>query len=56
VNEPRASITERYPSKKTFLDRVRGAGEKLIRDRYLLAEDLPAIMERAGRHWDLLAK
>ncbi len=56
AHDPRASITERYPSKKTFLDRVRDAGEKLIRDRYLLAEDLPDVMERAGRHWDLLAK
>jgi hypothetical protein len=56
ANDPRASITERYPSKRAFLDRVHDAGEKLVRDRYLLAEDLAAVMERAGRHWDLLAK
>ncbi|HUL80672.1 MAG TPA: alpha/beta hydrolase domain-containing protein [Gammaproteobacteria bacterium] len=56
TKDPRASIAERYASKQAYLDRVRAAGEKLVGDRYLLAEDLPAVLERAAQHWDLLTK
>jgi hypothetical protein len=28
------------------------AAIRLIEDRYLLSEDLPRILEAAGRHWD----
>jgi hypothetical protein len=31
------------------------AGLKLVADRYLLNEDFPAVVTRAGDHWDLLA-
>jgi hypothetical protein len=34
---------------------VRAAGDKLVAERYLLAEDLPGVLERAAKHWDLLA-
>jgi hypothetical protein len=34
---------------------VRAAADKLVVDRYLLAEDLPAVLERADKHWDLRA-
>ena len=55
AKDPRAAIAERYPSKQAYLDRVRAAGDKLVADRYLLAEDLPAVLERADKHWDLRA-
>jgi hypothetical protein len=56
TKDPRPAIDERYASKAEYLDKVRAAGEKLVADRFLLAEDLPVVLERAGRHWDLLAR
>ncbi len=52
--DPRPSIEERYSSREDFLSRIDMAGQELIRQRYLLEADLPAILERAGEHWDLL--
>jgi hypothetical protein len=33
---------------------VHAAADHLVAQRYLLAEDLPVVIERAGNHWDLL--
>jgi len=55
AHDPRAAIAERYASKREYLDRVRAAADKLIAERYLLAEDLPAVLDRADKHWDLRA-
>ena len=54
VKDPRAAIAERYASKQAYLDKIRAAADKLVADRFLLAADLPAVLDRAGRHWDLL--
>ena len=54
ANDPRAAIVERYASKQAYLDKVRAAADKLVAQRYLLAEDLPAVLDRADKHWDLL--
>jgi hypothetical protein len=56
VKDPRTAIAERYASKQDYLDKVRAAADKLVAERYLLAEDVPQVVERAGRHWDLLTK
>ena len=55
TNDPRPSIEERYASREGFLARVEAAGRELIDQRYLLADDLSAVVERAAQHWDLLA-
>ena len=52
TGDPRPSIAERYPSRAAYLERVREATRKLIAARYVLAEDLEAIIDRAGRLWD----
>lgn len=54
TNDPRPSIEERYASREDFLARVEAAGRELIDQRYLLEEDLSAVLERAVQHWDLL--
>jgi len=54
TKDPRASIAERYASRDIYLQLVQKAGMKLVTDRYLLNEDLPALVKRAGDHWDLL--
>jgi hypothetical protein len=50
--DPRRSIAERYPSREHYLGLVAEAAIDLIEERYLLAEDLPRILESAARHWD----
>ena len=52
TGDPRLSIAERYASKVAYLERVREATRKLIAERYALAEDLEAVLDRAGRLWD----
>ena len=54
ANDPRRSIEERYASRDDYLARVETAGQELISQRYLRAEDLAPILERAAQHWDLL--
>ena len=54
AGDPRPSIEERYGSRDEFMEKVEAVGHTLVGDRYLLADDLPAILDRAGRHWDLL--
>jgi hypothetical protein len=53
--DPRPSIAERYPSREHYLGLVAEAAMRLIAERYLLAEDLPRILESAARHWDYRA-
>ncbi len=48
----RASIAERYASKAAYLEHVREKTRGLIAKRHVLAEDLDAIVERAGKRWD----
>jgi len=52
--DPRLSIAERYHSRAAYLDQVRDAAQKLAAARHVLAEDIDAIIERAGRQWDFL--
>ena len=50
--DPRRSIEERYRRRDDYLTRIRTAADGLVKGGYLLAEDLGAVVERAGRHWD----
>jgi hypothetical protein len=52
TGDPRRSIQERYPSRAAYLEKVRAAALALVAARHVLAEDLDAIVERAGRVWD----
>ena len=52
--DPRPSIEERYTTREDYLRQVREAAEKLVGERYLLAEDLSSIVTRAAAHWDFL--
>ena len=35
---------------------VQEAGASLVKDGYLLADDLLSVVKRAGEHWDLLMR
>ena len=52
--DPRPSIEERYRGRGDYLDRVRRAAEAMVGERHLLAEDVAAAVERAGRLWDFV--
>jgi hypothetical protein len=50
--DPRKAIDERYTSKDNYLARVRAAAETLVRDRYLLEEDIERVLAVAAQKWD----
>jgi hypothetical protein len=52
--DPRPSIAERYSGRADYLKRIEASARQLAGERYVLQSDINAIVERAGRHWDLL--
>ncbi|MGE3520016.1 MAG: alpha/beta hydrolase domain-containing protein [Vicinamibacterales bacterium] len=54
TKDPRQSIEELYAGRADYLKKVQAAGEKLAKERYILAEDVQAIVEEAGKQWDFL--
>jgi len=54
--DPRASIEERYGSRAAYLERAREAANELVAQRHMLAEDVDAVVERAGRLWDFIVR
>jgi hypothetical protein len=53
LKDPRPSIEERYPSREQYVALVQDVASALVRDRYVLPEDLPKLVEHAGEHYDL---
>jgi hypothetical protein len=49
--DPRPSIEERYASQAEYMGKFEQAAKKLIEQRFLLQEDLPAILERGRLEW-----
>ncbi|HEY7910760.1 MAG TPA: alpha/beta hydrolase domain-containing protein [Blastocatellia bacterium] len=56
ARDGRPSIEERYASRGEYLGAVSEATIKLIKEGFLLAEDMPALVTRAGAHWDWAIK
>jgi hypothetical protein len=54
--DPRLSIQERYQSRDQYLTLVREAAGRLVKEGYLLADDVAAIVNRSGEHWDVLTR
>ena len=53
--DPRPSIAERYSSRSDYLARVRDAAQALVKDGYLLEEDVETSMAFARRLWEAWA-
>lgn len=53
--DPRPSVGERYASREQYMGKFGEAAMKLVRDRFLLREDLPAALERGEREWKEIA-
>jgi hypothetical protein len=54
ANDPRRSVAERYPTLEAYLARIKEVTADLVRRRYLLQEDVPAIEARALEHWQFV--
>jgi hypothetical protein len=54
--DSRPSIAERYASRAAYLTAAREAAEALVAARYALAEDVEAMVARAGQLWDLITR
>ena len=50
--DPRPSVEERYSSRADYVRRVTEVANRMAQERYLLPEDVKAIVEAAGEHWD----
>jgi hypothetical protein len=50
--DPRPAIEERYASREEYLRKIAAAAADLVRDGFLLLEDVPATRARAAAHWD----
>jgi Alpha/beta hydrolase domain len=53
--DPRLSVAERYASREQYMGKFAEAAMNLIRDRFLLREDLAAVLERGQREWGEIA-
>ncbi len=54
TGDPRLSIEERYAGREAYLARVRRDAEEMVAARHLLAEDVDAVVARAGALWDFV--
>jgi len=52
ANDPRRSIEERYRTKDIYLEKVMDAAEELVKEGYLLEEDIDRVMERSSIKYD----
>ena len=49
--DPRPSVEERYRDRDDYLQRIRVTAAALVKDRFLLQEDVDDVVQRATRHW-----
>lgn len=50
--DPRLSVAERYTSRDEYMGKFADAAMKLVQERFLLREDVPAMLERGKREWE----
>ena len=50
--DPRRSVAERYHSREQYMEQFEQAARRLIQQRFLLEEDLTAVLARGRREWD----
>ena len=54
TKDPRASIEERYQSRDRYLELVSAAAREMVKQGYLLEEDIATVVKRADAHWSHL--
>jgi len=56
TGDSRKSIEERYASREDYLKRVKQAAGDLVRQRFMLADDITGVLRRASQMWDAFAE
>ncbi|HZD94888.1 MAG TPA: alpha/beta hydrolase domain-containing protein [Candidatus Sulfotelmatobacter sp.] len=56
AGDPRPSIAERYSSQADYMNKFEQAAKKLVQQRFLLQEDLPAVLERGRQEWKAIVE
>src|SRR5262245_46171969 len=56
TGDARLSLEERYRGVDDYMRRIRTAAMDLIRRRFMLAEDLDVILDRAKQHWSFVTR
>ncbi|MFL6540087.1 MAG: alpha/beta hydrolase domain-containing protein [Chthoniobacterales bacterium] len=54
--DSRVSIAERYADRDDYLQKFSAAANKLADERFVLREDLEALVRRGGEEWDYITK
>jgi alpha/beta hydrolase family protein len=54
--DPRLSIESRYKSKRDYLEKITVAAQDLVKQGYLLDEDIPKLRDRAAKEWDYVLR
>jgi hypothetical protein len=52
TGDPRKSIAERYSGRDDYLTRYAIAVDDLVKQRWILQEDRPVLLQRGGQEWD----
>jgi hypothetical protein len=55
-NDSRTPIAERYSSRDEYLKKFTEAANRLVTERFLLKEDVDALVKRGGDEWDFVTK
>ena len=55
TGDTRLSIAERYSGRQEYLDKVKRAANDLVRQHFLRADDVPAVLQSAERMWNAIA-
>jgi hypothetical protein len=50
--DPRPSIEERYTGRDDYLQKIRAATAALVKERFILEQDVEDVVQRATKHWD----
>ena len=54
--DPRPSIEERYKGRDEYLQRIRTAANALVKERFILEQDVEDVVQRATKHWDYVTR
>jgi hypothetical protein len=52
--DSRPSIEERYASRQEYLQRVRRVATDLVRERFVLQDDVEGVVQQAERTWSVI--
>ncbi len=56
TGDSRRSIAERYSSREDYIRQVKRAADDLVRQRFMLAADVPAAVQRAEDMWSAIVR